>query len=219
MSIYLYKDLPRYFMRKLRPVRGPLDNLWNILSIVEAINSSPKCRVGKHTDGFDVAVFTKDFHRFLVTKQDGYFSMSNPFQVILGDQEIFFNCDLLEERVSERFISIMRNAIQTVQGNYHSHDDIVLSLHESFGMSWTEAAKYSDTFTSLVADDHGYFRFDDDLSNENGNVHPRYHFDIFYKNSSSIKIGYNKFADLDCFLSLADKNKKKKYLLDYLNFT
>ncbi|MEZ9495682.1 hypothetical protein AB4170_25345 [Vibrio splendidus] len=214
MSVFYYDGLPLHFMRRLRAVRDPLDNLWNILVLVEAINSYPEKRKDSDTDGFDVAVFTKDFHRFLVKKDDGYFSMSNPFQVLLGDDDISFNCDQLEEAVSGRFISIMRNAIQTVQENIYSHDDIVLSLHENFGMTWTEAAEYSDTFASLISDDHGYFRFDDDLDNQNGDIHPRYHFDIFFKNSSTLKVGYDRFAELDCFLSLADKNVDKKYLLD-----
>ncbi|HHG3472003.1 hypothetical protein HYN47_15540 [Vibrio parahaemolyticus] len=214
MSIFYYKNFPTHFMQRLRSVRDPVDNLWNVLVLVEAINSHPEKQIETGEDGFDVAVFTKDFHRFLVRKDDGYFSMSNPFQVHLGNNEISFNCDVLEEAVSGRFISIIRNAIQTVHGNIYSHNDIVLSLHENFGMEWTEAAKYSDTFASLLSDDHGYFRFDDDPDRQNGDVHPRYHFDIFFKNSSSLKVGYDKFAELQCFLALADKNYPKKYLLD-----
>ena len=212
MSVYYYKDVPIYFLNKIRPVRDPLDNFWNILTIIELINNCSDCLVENQSDGFDIAVFTKDFSRFLVRKSDGYFSMSNPFQVILGESEIYFNCDLIGEAVSGRFISIMKNAINTVEELLYSHDDIVISFHENFGMDWTEAAKYSDTFSSLIAEDHGYFRFDDDLENVNGDIHPRYHFDIFYRNSTSIKIGYNKFAELECFLSLFDKSKAKKYL-------
>lgn len=35
---------------------------------------------------------------------------------------------------------------------------------------------------------------------------------FFYKNTSSIKIGYDKYDTLDCFYSLVDKNIPKKYL-------
>ncbi|WP_244899704.1 hypothetical protein [Shewanella japonica] len=199
-------------MKRLCAVREPYDNLWNTLILIEAINSCPDLRTEHYEGGFDVAIFTKDLDRFLIKKSDGYFSMSNPFQVVLGDNEISFNCDLLEEPVSGRFISIMRNAIETVRGGIFSHDDIVLSLHENFNMDWSEAAAYSDTFASIIAGDHGYFRFDDDENNEDGHIHPRYHFDIFFRNSSSIKIGYDRVAGVECFLSLTDKNHPKKYL-------
>lgn len=218
MSVFFYKGIPSHFLEKLRPVRDQLDNLWNILVIVEAINFSQYCRVDGHFDGFDVAVFTKETHRFLVAKNDGYFSMANPFQVIIIEEDIYFNCDVMEEHVDGFFISVMRNAIQTVKDTYHSYEDIVLSISDNFGLDFAQATKYYDAFTSLVSDDHGYFRFDDDMNNENGNIHPRYHFDIFYKNSTSIKIGYDKFAEFDCFLSLTDKNKDKKYLLDAIKF-
>lgn len=214
MSVFYYKDLPVHHMQRLRAVRDPVDNLWNVLILVESINSYPDHRVAVPDDGFDVAVFTNELQRFLVKKNDGYFSMANPFQVSFGDNDISFNCDLIEETVSGRFISSMRNAIQTVQGTNYSHDDIVLSFNENFGMEWMEAAKYADTFASLISEDHGYFRFDDDPENQNGDIHPRYHFDVFYKNSNSLKIGYDRFAELECFLSLADKTIPKKYLSD-----
>lgn len=214
MSIYYYFDLPLHFMEQFRAVREAHDNLWNALVLIEAINSCPEKRVESSDDGFDVAIFTKSFDRFLIKKADGYFSMSNPFQVLLGDGEISFNCDLLEEPVSGKFISVMRNIIQTVRESNFFHDDVVLSLNENFDMSFTEAATYADTYSVLVSNDHGYFRFDDDLENENENIHPRYHFDIFFKNSSSIKIGYDRIAGVECFLSLVDKSYPKKYLLN-----
>ncbi|MBH0041436.1 hypothetical protein [Pseudoalteromonas sp. SWXJZ10B] len=165
-------------------------------------------------DGFDIAVFTKDLQRFVVNKDSGYFSMANPFQVNFGNDTISFNCDQMAEPVSGLFIAVMKNAIQTVRESGHSYDDIVLSIHQGFEIDWKEISKYIDAFVSILSEDHGYFRFDDDIDNVNGDIHPRYHFDVFFKNTCSLKIGYDRPAELQCFLSLADKTQSKKYLVD-----
>lgn len=62
-----------------------------------------------------------------------------------------------------------------------SHEEIVLSISENFGLDVSEAVSYLDEFLSLAIEDHGYFRFDDDQKNEKGDYHPRYHFDFFIK--------------------------------------
>lgn len=215
MSVFFFRSIPAHFENKLVSVRDSLDNFWNILAIVETINSFPSTHVDTDEQGFDIAIYTKDLNRFLVRKADGYFSMANPFQVIDSKEVISFNCDQVEEIVSGRFIAIMRNALETARDKYFSHDDIALSLAQNFELSIEEAINYTDAFCSLISEDHGYFRFDDDTAHEDEHVHPRFHFDIFFKESASLKIGYKKQADLDCFLSLTNKRKPKKYLSDF----
>ncbi|MFM2480350.1 hypothetical protein [Celerinatantimonas sp. YJH-8] len=216
MNIFYYNDFPHYAWKKYIPVRDPIDNLSNILTTIELIVNYPEKQVSNADNGFDIIVFTKDSHRFLVKSDCGYFSMTNPFQVnLVGDNSISFSLDPLEGPVDGKFISAMRNAIKTIQNKYYSHDDIVLSLSETMHMDFPEANQYTDTFVTLLSEDHGYFRFDDDPDHENKNIHPRYHFDVFFKNTNSIKIGYDQISDINCFLSLTDKNKPKKYLYNY----
>ncbi|EPS4549119.1 hypothetical protein ACVEVU_002284 [Morganella morganii] len=214
MSVYFYNSIPKYYMDRFKAVRGSLDNLFNVLQAIEIVNCCHSCNVEniKGDLDFDLAIFTGDFHRFLIRKDDGYFSMAIPFQVIIEGETISFNSDLLQENVGGHVISILRNAISSTLDSSHSHEEVILSIVDNFNLSFPEALLYYDTFTSLLANDHGYFRFDDDEEHENGHVHPRYHFDVFYKNTSSIKIGYDKYDTLDCFYSLVDKNIPKKYL-------
>ncbi|EPN3981392.1 hypothetical protein [Vibrio parahaemolyticus] len=215
MSVFYYCNIPNHYLNGFKAVRHSLDNLSNILQLAEIVNSCPEHIEGGNKDNFDIAVFTNDFHRFVVRKEDGYFSMSIPFQVIVENGHIHFNCDLIEQPVSGKFISIMRNAIETVDGNIHSHEDVIFSIIENFNVEMQEAIEYYDTFAAIISEDHGYFRFDDDEENADGHIHPRFHFDIFYKNNSSLKIGYDKLAKIDCLISLADKITPKKYLVDH----
>ncbi|VXA88424.1 conserved hypothetical protein [Aeromonas veronii] len=216
MSAFFYNGIPNYYMQGFRAVRGTLDNLFNVLQAIEIVNCCQNYMIepsDKDFD-FDLAVFTGDYHRFLIKKEDGYFSMAIPFQVVIELGNVSFNSNFLSEKVGGQLISIFKNAIATVNDLHHSHDEVVLSLVDNFSLEFKDALNYYDAFTSLLADDHGYFRFDDDVEHENGHIHPRYHFDIFYKNTSSIKIGYVKHDRLDCFYSLVDKNIPKRYLAE-----
>ncbi len=212
MSKFFYRNIPSHHMDGFYPVRHSFDNFKNILKVAEIVNTSSHCLVGEDGLGFDLAIFTGEYKRVLIKKIDGYFSMSIPFQIVENGNHISFSYDFIEENVSGMFISIMRNIITTSSGGV-SHEDVILSLVDDFSLSVLDAIKYYDSFVFLISDDHGYFRFDDDVANENGDVHPRYHVDVFYKNTTSIKIGYNKNDELNCFYSLVDSSWPKKYLL------
>lgn len=212
MSALFFKDLPIYYMRKFCPVRDAFDNLSNIVNLVEIVNSHQEKASLSHIDGFDLAIFTGNFNRALIRKDNGYFSMAIPFQITKEEERFFFNFDPINGEVGGLFLSIVRNAISASQLAHISCEDIILSISENFSLSIADSTKYCDAFFALLALDHGYFRFDDDPIGENGNLHPRFHFDFFYKNSSSIKIGMDNLADINCFYSLFDKLKPKMYL-------
>lgn len=212
MTAFFFRGIPEYHMRKFCAVRDALDNLENVLQLAELINASSHCRMPAYAPDFDVAIFFGEYCRALIKKSDGFFSMTIPFQIIDDGHRVYFNYDAMEEEVSGRFISIFKNAILTSQGGTHSHEEIICSIADSFGLAVPDAVLYYDAYAALLADDHGYFRFDDDPKNENGDIHPRYHFDFFFKNTSSIKIGTDAVVDIDCFYSLFDGSLPKRYL-------
>lgn len=212
MTAFFFKGIPDYRMSGFCAVRDALDNLENILQLAELVNTCAHCKLSEFQEDFDFAIFSGDYCRALIKKSDGYFSMTIPFQIIDDGFRVYFNLDLMEEEVSGSFISIIRNAILTSKSGIHSHEEIICSIVDSFGLSVNEAIPYYDAFATLLTDDHGYFRFDDDPKNQNGNIHPRYHFDFFFKNSSSIKIGTDTAVNMSCFYSLFDGTLPKHYL-------
>lgn len=212
MTAFFFKDVPEYYMRKFCAVRDTLDNLRNVLQLAELVNACGHCRVGANVPQFDVAIFSGDYCRALIRKADGFFSMTIPFQIIDDGDRVYFNYDPMGEQVSGRFISILKNAILTSKEIKHSHEEVICSISDSFGMEVNDAIMYYDAYTALLTDDHGYFRFDDDELNANGDIHPRYHFDFFFKNTSSIKIGTDGVVNMACFYALFDGNISKHYL-------
>lgn len=212
MSTYYFKGLPGHCMKEFSPVRDALDNLSNILNVVEIATFHQNKILPDYTNNFDIAIFTGTCNRALVRKSNGYFTMSLPFQIIDHGDRISFNFDPIQGEVNGLFLSIMRNAITASKDSYISCDNVVLSISETFGLDIPESTMFCDAFFTLLADDHGYFRFDDDVEGENGKIHPRFHFDFYFKNSSSVKIGTEKLVGIECFLSLFDKKSPKMYL-------
>ena len=213
MTTYYYKDIPDYFFNKFRAVRSCLDNFHNVMQIAEIVNNCHDCLVENFDDGFDIAIFTQEARRFLVRTTDGYMSMSFPFQIVVNEGHIIsFNCDMVNEPVNGLFISAMKNAVNTVEQYGFPYEEVIVSLADNFDFTIDKATLYYDTFITLIAEDHGYLRFDDDVKRENGDIHPRYHFDLFFKNSSGIKLGYHKRAEFNCFLPLFNKEIPKFYL-------
>ncbi|CAI8957082.1 DUF2326 domain-containing protein [Pseudomonas chlororaphis] len=212
MTAFFFKEVPDYRMDGFVAVRNSFDNLSNILHLAELVNTCGHCKLSAYDEDFDFAIFSGDYCRALIRKSDGFFSMAIPFHIVDEGEKVSFNFDLVGVEVSGSFISIMRNAILTSRQGAPCHDEIVYSIATDFGLDIADALLYYDAFLALIADDHGYFRFDDDPDNENGEIHPRYHFDFFYKNTSSIKIGTDKAVDINCFYSLFDGALPKKYL-------
>lgn len=194
------------------PVRSVYDNLVNILQVAEILLYYHDKRVQNASNGFDLILFTSGVSRVIVRKKNGFNCMVMPFKVIEDGEVLSLVIEEFSEIVDGKFISIMKNALNTVLKSRISADEIVIGISESFGLDVAQSCRYCDIFFHLVSEDHGYFRFDDDVENENGNIHPRFHLDFFLKNSSTLKIGLDRQISLDTVISMFDPTRPKWYL-------
>lgn len=211
MSLYLFNNVPAQYLDKFCAVRDAFSNLENLLVTAEIVNSCHESW-NKKTSDFDLLISTGTHKRILVKKPDGFFTMNLPFQVIEYETNIFFNYNAYALPVNYEFISRCRNIITTCENGNFSHETIAIEQYENFDRNWEQATLYSDAISSLLLSDHGYFRFDDDLANANGKIHPRYHFDFFCNNSTNVKIGTNVRINDGFFLDLLDVSKDRPYL-------
>lgn len=213
MIARFYKRIPGYQMGKFCSVWSTLDNLKNVLNVVEIVNLFPG-GVGEGQEGdFDVGVFYDPFCRAYIKKPEGFFSMAIPFSVIEVGDAISFFCEFSGENVGGKYLACLKSSIETLsERECLSHEEIVCSLMYDFELSLEEATRYCDAFISLLAKDHGYFRFDDDPKNERGDFHPRYHFDFFMSKTAAVKIGVRSRVGVECFKSLCDHSDRCRYL-------
>jgi len=211
MSNHFFYNVPKFWIRNFKAVRSAADNLHNLINVAEIVNNCQDCISPRYRQGFDLAIFSYPYRRALISKENGHFSMGIPFQVINEGDVITFNMDLTKEPVSGQLLAILKSAASTWQECY-STEDVTLTLAENFGLSVAEASKYCDAFISTLSEDHGYFRFDDDIKNSKGKFHPRYHFDFFFSNSTSVKLGTDSYEDIECFYSMCDPSFEKRFL-------
>ncbi|AKF38571.1 hypothetical protein ABU553_000607 [Yersinia enterocolitica] len=211
MSQYFFRDIPFEYFERFKPVRDVFSNLENLLVTAEIINSCHQSW-NKETKDFDLLINTGTNKRIIVRKPDGFFTMNLPFQVIEYEENISFNYDAYAMPVNSEFISRCRNVITTCENGYFSHEAISVDLCDNFDRDMQRAINYCDAISSLLLIDHGYFRFDDDEDNANGRLHPRYHLDFFFNNSTNIKIGVNNRIEDVFFFDLLDTSKDRPYL-------
>jgi len=64
----------------------------------------------------------------------------------------------------------------------------------------------------LLLWEDGYIRYDDDVGNENGDIHPRYHLDVFYSGSATFKLGLRQAIQHVTFADILDINTSCRFL-------
>lgn len=64
----------------------------------------------------------------------------------------------------------------------------------------------------LLLWEEGYIRYDDDPGNVNGDIHPRYHLDVFYSGASTFKLGLRQAIEHATFADILDINTSCRYL-------
>jgi len=69
----------------------------------------------------------------------------------------------------------------------------------------------------LLLMEDGYIRYDYDENNQDENLHPLNHYDIFYSNSTTFKIGLEDRLSKEEFVDLLNVNSNCKYLTNHRN--
>jgi len=212
MNYYLFTNIPDYYRATFVSVRDSYDNFINVLAFIEAVTSCCHC-LTKNEDDAEFAIFTGNTTRILIKKDLGFYTMCLPFKIIDYGGNISFNYDEYKMPVDSFFISVMRSCVEACRDYGYSHEDIIANIMTNYDVNHRDAVNYCDIFTNLITEDHGYFRFDDDKTRENGRIHPRYHFDFYYKNSSSVKVGIEKNINFSFFKRLFDCETERPYVI------
>lgn len=69
----------------------------------------------------------------------------------------------------------------------------------------------------LLLMEDGYIRYDYDEKNQDNNLHPLNHYDLFYSSNATFKIGLNAEVEKNDFIDLLNINTNCKYLTNRRN--
>lgn len=81
MSVYLFTNIPSYYLAGFIPVRDSYDNFLNVLNFMETVICCGHCRTQSENEA-ELAIFTGNVTRILIKKDFGFYTMYLPFQLI-----------------------------------------------------------------------------------------------------------------------------------------
>lgn len=153
--------------------------------------------------------------RLFFIKDNKYFSIVFPFYTFEKDSKFNFS---FENKISitSQLISKVISIVQCAEFKEKCSFDFFTPIYEY-------EEKYDENFWTFLRDlllmEDGYIRYDYDIvefekAKERGeeHIHPLNHYDLFYSNSASFKIGLEKELLQDEFIDLLNTKTDCKYL-------
>lgn len=175
---------------------------------------SKKKVIGKMT------IITANMNRIFYFSENKYFSIVFPFSIIFNKDESlnvnYVHSELTSDQYSLNFDSKTISNVLELSNN----SEVSIGLNAIDFVSAIERVvgsdeRYLPLLLDLFRSEDGYIRYDDDevggLGKDN---HPQHHYDIFYSNHSTFKIGLQKEIDNDTLIELIDKNKKCHFIVE-----
>lgn len=165
---------------------------------------------------------------FIEKNEDDLISFTFPFTLKYKQKNNRFklqyknlSIDLIRIEIIDNFLKNFDQLIKTYDNNsdridlinsifeelFHREDSIF--NYEYRGVEEDRKETYIANTKNIIFDllsfDYGYLRYDLDEANENGNIHPLKHLDIFTNDDISMKIGISNNYDIDKFIDLFNK--------------
>ncbi|WP_085013639.1 hypothetical protein [Cronobacter malonaticus] len=180
-----------------KPIRSKVDVIEILMRVIKTI------LVYKEPKDEDVSGMIKlhvaKMNRIFFFSEKKYYSISFPFTVECGDLGFSFrnkDIDEIDSLLTSEVISLINDkAFSDV--SIYGFIDPLLTLIES-----KERPYFWSFLKTLLTFEDGYIRYDVDEDRENGKLHPLYHFDIFYSNGPTFKVGLDKHCSNDTMVDI-----------------
>lgn len=214
-----------YQMGRVFPfaIRTKLDYLLVLFNFLNLIESYPYARESECDGAHFLVVVKHDMSRFFIVKERQITSGFVPLNIQIVNDNLYiklqdFSLDFAIIRILQIILSELRYQ-EDMYGQLTLSDIIGITdncLDDSFSeddLSDEVRIKIHATLSHLLYCEDSYFRYDIDDVNENGIIHPLHHFDIFYSNLSTFKLGLNTHHNVQNILDILDKESGCSYLL------
>lgn len=153
----------------------------------------------------------KDSRIFIFYHSDKYVSMYFPFRYCLKDNIFYFGSFNINAITISHIRTIMKmiddkDGFQKIEEKCNSG---VLPTDDEY-------VKPNDFIIAklLLEIEPGYVRFDHDIKNANGRIHPLYHLDINYDVNITYKIGVNYHISPERFFNIFNNDLEREHLED-----
>jgi hypothetical protein len=204
MKYYEYKIHSYEMNIFFKAIREKVDTISILMAAIKSmLIQIPQDNI--NNDNKMVLCIDKMSRLFFISEKKIY-TITFPFSAIQQEnRHLIFNSDLFGTIDSQ-----VATSIQNIANSTHEIELIDLGIMiEENGIEYLNLWAL---YKFLMMNEDGYIRFDHDTENANGLVHPINHFDIFYSNKSTFKLGLNKIPSLVMFMDMLDKNTDCHFL-------
>ena len=154
------------------------------------------------------------------TGESRHFSFQFPFRV---DNSKFDTEQIILSTYSQDLIiqsshlqvlkSLMNESIFTQNRNrYGLHFDLSVLIEEKLkelDLPIFFLGEINDLLLDLLLFEPSYIRFDHHSDKANGKTHPLYHFDVFYSQQTTFKVGFDSLLPYSKFRTMMDRTEKE----------
>ena len=144
--------------------------------------------------------------RMFYFKDGKYFSISFPFIVLISDGQVTEISTFTGKKVDNKSISAIISILEEEQFQLNpSLLDIYIASND---LSFIGIELLEEIFQSEPC----YIRYDNDPTNENGNLHPLHHLDINYSSYGTYKVGLSDVIPIKNFEDVLNINTNCSFL-------
>lgn len=156
----------------------------------------------------DAVVGTMKLHiskmsRVFFFKDNKYYSMAFPFTIEDKNGQLSFSSADIEDidnYITSKVLSVI-NDNNSNNGSLWAFFEPLLEIEDQ-----NMAPGFWPFFKMLLTYEDGYIRYDVDHIRIDGDKHPLHHFDIFYSNNPTFKIGLRAGISNELMIDLLDRN-------------
>ena len=186
------------------PIRNKRDVILLLMKTIKLVNS--KTSVAPNRKSGEITLLISKMSRLFFVSDTKIFSIRFPFFVREDEDGLS-----ISSRYVENIDSRVTSSVISIFSSEFDFSDI-LDFAEYIDTSANTDKKIWDLVRELFFFEDGYIRFDHDPENVNGEIHPLNHFDIFYTDQCSFKVGTHKKLSVEDMIDVLDRETPCRYL-------
>lgn len=159
----------------------------------------------------DMKIVVHKMKRIFYIFPEEIFTFSFPFTLKYDDEavQIYDGSALLDNKCLSALVVALRKIKEM-----GTLSECPIDLFEEIGFDFlpTEMSTLKTALVKILTNEYGYLRYDIDKKRERGDLHPYYHLDINYSQSSTYKMGLPRKITFEWLQNLLDTTTPCKFI-------
>ena len=183
-----------------KPIRTKLDAINLLMRVIKIMLTYQEPAPTQIAGHFDLNVDAMS--RLFFISENKFYSINFPFRVI-GELGSFRFYNHHHQDINSKCTSSILGFIN--EDGIFNEPDVLDFATPVVDSSSTDVDLWA-LLRELLLWEEGYIRYDDDPKNDKGDLHPRYHLDVFYSSAATFKLGLRKSIEHAAFTDILDIN-------------